>query len=474
MSDLALTQEETRIAGMILKDFLVSGLGTPARNIRIELGKSRGVLDDLQSKRVVRLLDDTYYPLYLSREALGPSFRDVVERCTGLALRALAALFREGQKDQFVFAEVLAKCQELDLTAREADVRLGMLMATEFGVYCAQWSLGRRDSPQSGQVMHLEVREKILDYETLEQAWQDELENRMPHVDVGVASRRGDRMNEGSRAGGVAAGRERGLVTERDLHPWPIILSIISGLSSDGVVELISATGLQVDWALSKEQAYSHKTRVREYLQRIQIAFDLLSKDRQLIVSALAASSLSRSSQERGKELDTRLSQIGWRLESDRLSPVEPTLRELFFPKGSQHDAYVEIRSILQGARRAVFIVDPYLDGSVFQLLATIEGKELEVRLLSSKLPGDFPLEATKFVAQHDTFRVEIRRCVEFHDRFIVLDGTACYHIGASLKDAGLKVFMINQIEDGRNRDALLEQLGQSWQGAEKLFPGGA
>ena len=43
-----------------------------------------------------------------------------------------------------------------------------------------------------------------------------------------------------------------------------------------------------------------------------------------------------------------------------------------------------------------------------------------------------------------------------FHDRFLILDKTKAYHVGASLKDAGKKCFGINLIEDaGIVRDIL-------------------
>lgn len=37
--------------------------------------------------------------------------------------------------------------------------------------------------------------------------------------------------------------------------------------------------------------------------------------------------------------------------------------------------------------------------------------------------------------------------CV-FHDRFLIIDETTAYHIGASIKDAGKKCFAISRIED--------------------------
>lgn len=46
-----------------------------------------------------------------------------------------------------------------------------------------------------------------------------------------------------------------------------------------------------------------------------------------------------------------------------------------------------------------------------------------------------------------------------FHDRFLILDETLAYHIGASVKDAGKKCFGINKIEDVRIIKDILERL---------------
>lgn len=90
-------------------------------------------------------------------------------------------------------------------------------------------------------------------------------------------------------------------------------------------------------------------------------------------------------------------------------------------------------------------------------------------RLLTSKYPADFALEAAKWRKQWTQNILEIRIIKEFHDRFIVLDRVSCWHLGASIKDAGNKVFMISRVEDIDNRDALLQQIDKSWQNALPL-----
>ena len=122
--------------------------------------------------------------------------------------------------------------------------------------------------------------------------------------------------------------------------------------------------------------------------------------------------------------------------------------REVFFTKGSDHDAYVHIRSILQTAKGDLFIIDPYMDGSIFQVLSTVGATTMRIRILTSKCPADFALESKKFMKQHSGFTVEVRATKDFHDRFIILDGDRCYLLGASIKDAGNKGFTIVPLQE--------------------------
>ena len=139
---------------------------------------------------------------------------------------------------------------------------------------------------------------------------------------------------------------------------------------------------------------------------------------------------------------------------------------QYFFPKGATHDAYVKIKEILRLASTAVTIVDPYIDESIFQMLTSVQPPKLSVKLLTSKLPPDFDLEARKFTTQHSGISLEVKRTKEFHDRFIILDDSQCYHVSASIKDAGNKVFMISMVQDQQNVDALLQEHKRSWNAA--------
>lgn len=245
------------------------------------------------------------------------------------------------------------------------------------------------------------------------------------------------------------------------LHPFPVILGVISGLNnSDILVDVINRSGLQVNWGAP---GYSHTTRIREYIPCIQAAYANVSEAEKLALASLVVDDLAQRYTSAYEQVKLRIEKIGWRIENGRLLPGDVDIQEMFFPRGSEHDAYREIRAILQRAKGAITIIDPYVDGTLFQLLSTHSGSTITVHILGFKLPSDFGLEAKKFLTQYPHFQIEVKKTKEFHDRFIILDDSDCFHIGASIKDAGGKAFMISQVEDSGNRDALLKQHYQAW-----------
>lgn len=261
----------------------------------------------------------------------------------------------------------------------------------------------------------------------------------------------------------------KALDESHELHPWRVILAVLQKLPSDEVVRIINLAGVQVDWQLTKEQDYSHKTRKRAYIPRLIEAFSGLSPTNKMRVSWVVASEIAEFSDKQASELNKGLQSIGWKIENDQLTVSEYDVKELFFPSGALHDAYVHLREILHVASDSVMVVDPYIDESLLQMISGIAESLSSVKVLSSNLKGDFKLEAKKFAEQYSDLQIQVRRTKEFHDRFIVLDESECYHVGASIKDAGSKVFMISKVEDSDNRKSLLNQIKESWKSASPV-----
>ena len=251
------------------------------------------------------------------------------------------------------------------------------------------------------------------------------------------------------------------VLSKSELDPWQAILGHLFELDSYHIPQIIEKTGMMVDWSLNEREDYSHKYRKAAYRPRINSAYNSLSEQDRLRVAFIVATELAKGG--RAEAINANLEKIGWRIEEGRLTPVRADVKELFFSKDTQHDAYIEIRKLFQKAIGSITVVDPYLDSSVLIVLGSISTSSLKVRLLAHKIPSDFPQESRKFLAQHANFTLEVRRSKEFHDRFIVLDNDECWHVGCSIKDAGSKAFMLSKIEDQENKDALVRQLKYSW-----------
>lgn len=253
-------------------------------------------------------------------------------------------------------------------------------------------------------------------------------------------------------------------MAKADLDPWRVISACLFTLPAWDIPKIIERTGLRIDWDLTEKQNISSETRKAAFRPRIHAASDKLSKNDRLRVVFIVADELTN--REMVGQLNADLENIGWQIEGERLVPVGKEVVELFFPKNTQHDAYVEIRSIIQEAKSSITVIDGYLDSSIFTLLAGAQTTKRRIRLLTSRTPTDFVQEAKKFLVQYNVSLLEIRKTVEFHDRFLILDETHCWHIGCSIKDAGSKTFMMSKLEDGGNRNVLLCQLNKSWSNA--------
>ena len=252
--------------------------------------------------------------------------------------------------------------------------------------------------------------------------------------------------------------------------PWGPISSILYEINdSDFVQNAIASTGIDIDWRpFSKADAYSHSTRIRALRRDISAAYARLDQDqRGLIAQIVVKSMLQRPDEEkvRAKLID-RLSDIGWTIsQSGHLTTQDALISEEFFPSNSEYDAYVAIRDLFASASSEIVIVDAYIGSSLLVTLRSLSLPSLAVKILTvaKNLKPDFLLELTAFKKQFSHISLEIRTTGDFHDRFIAIDDAAFYHVGASIKDAGNRAFMISRIEDQPNVENVRQAIARAW-----------
>ena len=83
----------------------------------------------------------------------------------------------------------------------------------------------------------------------------------------------------------------------------------------------------------------------------------------------------------------------------------------------------------------SIFIVDPWLDHTVFDHYLTSRKPNVSVRLLLNKNANKVKPVADKYIEQFGPV-LEVRRSTTIHDRVIFIDSFVCWVVGQSLKDA--------------------------------------
>ena len=118
------------------------------------------------------------------------------------------------------------------------------------------------------------------------------------------------------------------------------------------------------------------------------------------------------------------------------------------------------MRDLFAQATGSIVIIDGYVGEDVLNLL-TVKKEEVTVRLLTGKVSPAFLTLARDFARQYKG--LEVRSSKVFHDRFIIVDDTNCYHFGASLEHLGSKTFMFSKIEELSIKSVLIKQWDEAW-----------
>ena len=153
------------------------------------------------------------------------------------------------------------------------------------------------------------------------------------------------------------------------------------------------------------------------------------------------------------QELFSRLDRVELKqLETDRkLEEVfnymvnNTEVKQNIFFDGQIYDAFRFIVSIIQKANKELILIDNYVDVNTLNMLC-MKNKGVDINILTAGKGGLSVKDITKFNAQYP--KLSVKTTTDFHDRFLIIDKTGVYHIGASIKDAGKKSFGITKIED--------------------------
>ena len=119
------------------------------------------------------------------------------------------------------------------------------------------------------------------------------------------------------------------------------------------------------------------------------------------------------------------------------LPPVEGV-----FYDGQIFDAYVFVSDLIRSARNRIVLIDNYIDESVLMILSK-RAAAVKAEIRTGHLSRQLQLDVQKHKSQYQP--INIVQTHNIHDRFLIVDDDV-YHIGASLKDLGKKLFAFSRL----------------------------
>jgi len=131
-------------------------------------------------------------------------------------------------------------------------------------------------------------------------------------------------------------------------------------------------------------------------------------------------------------------------------------VKQHIFFDGQIYDAFSFIVDLIKKAQNKLVLIDNYVDTNTLNLLCK-KNKGVPVIIAGSGNGSLTSKDISKFNAQYQGLTVKTR--TDFHDRFLIIDDTEVYHIGASIKDAGKKSFGITKIEDQALIDSIINKV---------------
>ena len=118
-----------------------------------------------------------------------------------------------------------------------------------------------------------------------------------------------------------------------------------------------------------------------------------------------------------------------------------PPVEGIFF-EGQIFDAYVFMANLIKRAEHRIILIDNYVDESVLAILDK-RSQGVKATIYTSVISEVLRLDVERHDLQYPS--MEIRSIRGVHDRFLIVDHEV-YHIGASLKDLGKKLFAFSKM----------------------------
>ncbi len=120
-----------------------------------------------------------------------------------------------------------------------------------------------------------------------------------------------------------------------------------------------------------------------------------------------------------------------------------PPVEGIFFD-GQIFDAYAFATNLIKSAKNSLILIDNYIDENTLLMLSK-RTTGVDATIYTQRITPQLQLDLTRHNNQYPP--INIRTYRQAHDRFLIIDRSDIYHIGASLKDLGKKLFAFSKMD---------------------------
>lgn len=154
----------------------------------------------------------------------------------------------------------------------------------------------------------------------------------------------------------------------------------------------------------------------------------------------------------KGYAINNRMNRIEEKVDrlSNKINEIDLQINTHLIPTqgvffdGQVFDAYKLASKIIRSAKKSIVLIDNYMNEQTLSILDK-KRQQVAVLLLTKNINKTLLLDVKKANEQFGNF--EIKAFDKSHDRFLIIDETEVYHLGASLKDLGKKWFAFSKLD---------------------------
>lgn len=133
---------------------------------------------------------------------------------------------------------------------------------------------------------------------------------------------------------------------------------------------------------------------------------------------------------------------------------------QYFLPENNVHYATSMVFKIMKQAKNNLTIVDQYLDEEIFDYINSLDSL-INIKLITANQKPIFKKLYTTLKIERTN--IEAKESNDCHDRFLIIDDSEVWQLGASINGIGKKASMLNKVLDSNEKESFFLNFKNWW-----------